>query len=618
MRPVIAGKNVYKYASNGRFNQTTTKYKGVKMDVLQQDVLFLLILTVSLVATQSSTSDPVTAGSTPYPEITFPGNFSDENTTGISVEGVFVRILGQSGKFIMGRKSNPSEDPNALKVAFDAIRELNKDGAVIGKSGRVKHSFNTFASQSFVFSNITDDQYQNLSAKRLDFVANLTSVGATLTVQMYLFEEEGNITQNDEVSQVSKGTLKFNMVLENWSFCGMNGETCKQGQSTSVGEYVEFVIAIKGRKSGTKKEKGRKRRTNAQEYDMGGDASVVLSGKARYDSSSEYENLPDGFPKTEMKGSSQLFVFRFRKFNSSVFYDPQLTLDGNDTTGDTTTQTPSGTDSTLTAAQITTKILGKSGKMTIGRGSNPDTDADRVQVTFDEVSEIDSSGAAVGTSRAMKHSFNTFASLDFTFSAMQDTSFAGISAKRLDFTANIASVSAKLTVQVYIFTKGGVISIDGENSTVTAGTVKFNIQIEGWQFCGNSGVTCAQGSKTEIGDGIDFVIAIKGKGSQQRKTANKKTTGEEFELGGGSAVLLSRKIRIDGGNYTDMASGYPKLETRDGKQLFIFRFPKFTSSVLYDPLIVLGNPDTSGANVVTSSLYILITCLMVLITRVLH
>lgn len=249
------------------------------MDALQGVVLFL-ILTVSLVATQSTTNDPVTSeSSSPYPEITFPGNFTDENTTGVSVGGVFVRVLGQSGKFVMGRTSNPSEDPNALKVAFDAIRELDKDGAVIGKGGRVKHSFNTFASQSFMFSNITDDQYQNLSAKRLDFVANLTSVGATLTVQMYLFEEEGNITQDDEVSQVSKGTLKFNMVLENWSFCGMNGETCKQGQKSSEGEYIEFVIAIKGKKSGTKKEGGRKKRTNAQEYDMGGDASVVLSGK---------------------------------------------------------------------------------------------------------------------------------------------------------------------------------------------------------------------------------------------------------------------------------------------------------------------------------------------------
>lgn len=588
------------------------------MDALQGVVLFL-ILTVSLVATQSTTNDPVTSDtSSPVPEITFPGNFTDENTTAITVGGVFVRVLGQSGKFIMGRTSNPNEDPNALKVAFDAIRELDKDGAVIGKGGRVKHSFNTFASQSFMFSNITDDQYQNLSAKRLDFVANLTSVGATLTAQMYLFEEEGNITQDDEVSQVSKGTLKFNIMIENWSFCGMNGETCKQGPKTSVGEYIEFVIAIKGKKSGTKKGGGRKKRTNAQEYDMGGDASVVLSGKARYDSSSAYENLPEGFPKTEMKGSSQLFVFRFRKFNTSVFYDPQLNLDGNDTTGESTTQTPTSPESTLSAAQITTKILGRSGKMTIGRGSNPDTDADKVQVTFDEVKEIDSSGNPVGASGAMKHSFNTFASLDFTFSALEDTSFAGITAKRLNFTADIKSVNATLTVPVYIFTNGGVISIDGENSTVTAGTVKFNIQIEGWQFCGNSGVTCKQGSKDEIGDAIEFVITIKGKGTQQRKTTDKRTDGEEFELGGGSSVLLSRKISVDGGNYTDMATGYPKLETKGGKQSFVFRFPKFTSSVLYDPQIVLATPDASGSNVVTSSLSILITCLMVLVSRLLH
>ena len=242
------------------------------MDFYHGFAIFMALALTHVLA-QSTSPQPI-----PVSEPT-PGNYSDENSTEISTGGVFVRVLGQSGKILMGRTRNPSEDPNRLMVDFDAISELDKDGNVIGKSGRVKHSFNTFAKQSFTFSNITDDKYQNLSAKRLDFVANITSVGAILTVQMYLFEEEGNITQGDEVSQVSEGTLKFNIVIENWSFCGPNGDTCKQGQTNYEGQFIDFIIAIKGKKAGQKRSGGEKRRTNAQEYDMGGDATVVLSGK---------------------------------------------------------------------------------------------------------------------------------------------------------------------------------------------------------------------------------------------------------------------------------------------------------------------------------------------------
>lgn len=46
----------------------------------------------------------------------------------------------------MGWISNFNEDFNVLKVVFDVIRELDKDGVVIGKGGCVKYSFNMFVS----------------------------------------------------------------------------------------------------------------------------------------------------------------------------------------------------------------------------------------------------------------------------------------------------------------------------------------------------------------------------------------------------------------------------------------------------------------------------------------
>ena len=239
------------------------------------------------------------------------------------------------------------------------------------------------------------------------------------------------------------------------------------------------------------------------------------------------------------KGSKQLFVFRFRKFNSSVFYDPQLDL-GN-------SNDPSGETTDLKVGEITAKILGRSGKMTNGRGANPDNDADRIQVTFDEIKEIDSNGTAVGISGASKHTFNTFASLEFNFSSIRDDTFGGLSAKRVDFSASIGSVSALLTVNVYIFKEKGEINVDGEKSSVEIGSVKFNIQIVGWDFCGNPGITCDKGGKDEIGDGIQFVISVKGKGSAQRRPdndRNKRTDGDEYDMGGNAALILSKKVII--------------------------------------------------------------------------
>ena len=82
--------------------------------------------------------------------------------------------------------------------------------------------------------------------------------------------------------------------------------------------------------------------------------------------------------------------------------------------------------------------------------------------------------------------------------------------------------------------------------------------------------------------------------------------------------FLSLQISVDGGNYTDMASGYPKLEMTGGQQKFVFRFPKFTKSVLYDPQILFSSTNPNGFNVVTSSLSLLITCLMLFITMLFH
>lgn len=196
----------------------------------------------------------------------------------------------------------------------------------------------------------------------------------------------------------------------------------------------------------------------------------------------------------------------------------------------------------LSAEGLTVKIHGQSGKMTIGYGEDPDQDSNKVQVTFDAIGEIATDGTEIRKTGQQTHTFNTFANLDFSFSQIIDDRYMNLSSKRVDFSAKFPSTGGRLVVQVFVFTQAGEISIEGERTAVTAGTVKFNILVESWGFCGYNGVTCTKGNVEQKGEAIDFTISVKGKGDQQVRTRGKRTDGEEFDLGGQASLLLSRKV----------------------------------------------------------------------------
>jgi hypothetical protein len=223
------------------------------------------------------------------------------------------------------------------------------------------------------------------------------------------------------------------------------------------------------------------------------------------------------------------------------------------------------TDTTVSAEGVFLKIQGQSGGMIIGRAQNPDQDNNAVKIKFDAIQEMNSEGDVIGTSGNAKHSFNNFAQLDFTFSSLVDTVYENLTAKTISFKAPISSVNANLTVQSFIITQAGNITIDGESTMVEKGTVKFNIHIDGWGFCDASG-NCRKGNKDEIGEYVDMTISIKGKGTPSRKTGNNKhTDGEEFDLGGDASVALSKKVGV-----SVVGCNIVRLASELGKDLFHF------------------------------------------------
>lgn len=149
---------------------------------------------------------------------------------------------------------------------------------MVGASGRKKHSINTFAREQFTFtSSGAQAKYQNISVKHTQFEAKISGPGAKLIVDIYIFKGSGNVTTSQNESlEVKPGTIKFNIRLEDWAFCGAN-DTCKKGKGDEVGTQVEFGIEIKGRGAPKMKGKARGKGRKLKTMDLGG-ADCTLSG----------------------------------------------------------------------------------------------------------------------------------------------------------------------------------------------------------------------------------------------------------------------------------------------------------------------------------------------------
>ena len=76
----------------------------------------------------------------------------------ITMNGVTVKVLGQSGKVMVGKSGE-----EIVTMEMDKLVEYADDGATeVGKSGKEKHSFNTFASLDFEFSKEKSIKYQGI------------------------------------------------------------------------------------------------------------------------------------------------------------------------------------------------------------------------------------------------------------------------------------------------------------------------------------------------------------------------------------------------------------------------------------------------------------------------
>jgi len=223
----------------------------------------------------------------------------------------------------------------------------------------------------------------------------------------------------------------------------------------------------------------------------------------------------------------------------------------------------------------TIKVLGQSGKFTIkpakGNGAT---------ITMDYLHEKSSEGDIVGKTGSAKHSIQTFASQDFKFGTVERVEYQNSSTLKLDFETSISTIG-KMSVTTFIFEQQGIVNTSAEAWNVRPGDAKFNIKLYNWTWC----APCQQ----KNGQYIDVGIEIKGKKVPEKKPGK----NESFSLGDGVDLELSNEVLVDG-TWTKMPSGYPKVEVKGSKTLFVFRFPKFTTDAIYDPLFGLSEATESS------------------------
>jgi hypothetical protein len=116
--------------------------------------------------------------------------------------------------------------------------------------------------------------------------------------------------------------------------------------------------------------------------------------------------------------------------------------------------------------------------------------------------------------------------------------------------------------------------------------------LSSWVWCTGTGTPACQG-KDGVGASVEIDISVTSK-----EQAKQLSTGNVYSMGGGAQMRLSKKIQLEGSAsaWTDMPGGGPSLTGTGTTSKFTLKFPKFTTSALYDPDITYSTSSTTSTN----------------------
>jgi hypothetical protein len=253
-------------------------------------------------------------------------------TTSNGITNVELKVLGQSGKFTLYSTYVGENDPNKVTVLMDSLIEVDAQGNAVGTTGSVsnKHSIQTFAPQEFTVADPVSSKIGDVDTQKITFSSPVGSIGE-ISVDTLIVLGHGIVGPASEQWEVFPGDLKWNIEFPSWKFCG-DGATCKKGSTNEVGAFLDLDITVKGSAASAAKVSG-----NENKYSLGGGVNLLLTKKVMIDGTET--EMPEGYPKMEMKGNMQVFKFRFPKFSSNATYDPVIESSKSESIPTTTTTT---------------------------------------------------------------------------------------------------------------------------------------------------------------------------------------------------------------------------------------------------------------------------------------
>ena len=334
---------------------------------------------------------------------------------------IFLKIQGQSGKMTFATTEPIGSAPDKVQIDMSMLQELASDGTTLGGGGNAKHSFNSFATQTFTFGspvastiagvamgNGTGVTAKDYSITKVAFTSYLGGgdpvLDSKLQIESIIFMEDAILQfENPDGSYIyptiAAGTVKFNVLMSQWNWCEND---CKS--SNGVGDSVRLTITMTNQvtadsSQGSSCTDGCQ---NGAVEDLGGVFLGVLNTYSikKSDGTMTQYTLPKNpeltvDPPPGSPGSSRTttLVLQFPRTNfgdtDTLIYDPLLSYsditESDPSDGQTsTTADPSGTSATTETTDTdgtTGTATSVSTVSTSGITSNAQTSTDPVNTT---------------------------------------------------------------------------------------------------------------------------------------------------------------------------------------------------------------------------------------------
>ena len=231
----------------------------------------------------------------------------------ITAAGVTVQVRGQSGKMTLTIPGADPDNPDVVECQMVALRQVDENGVTLGSGGSDKQSFNSFATQSFTFSDPVESTYQGLATSEIEFQSVLAG-SSNVNIKTMIFQESGAVQVGEESFNVTQGAVKFNVELSSWSWCDGSG-SCRSDDGVGTAVELDLDMYLRG---STPQSKGNG--NGSASFELGGGQELVMLTTYSVDNGVNWVSMPAGYPST----SGSVFTLKFPRWadGGTVLYDP--------------------------------------------------------------------------------------------------------------------------------------------------------------------------------------------------------------------------------------------------------------------------------------------------------